>query len=98
MNRTAWKFHAAARLAAVAALLLLLVAVQARSAEPTVDQVKFFETKVRPLLAENCDKCQAEKKQKGHLRLDSLDAALKGGETGPAVVPGEVSKSLLVKA
>src|SRR4051794_21430992 len=96
MNRTAWKFQAVARLAAMGALLL--AAIQVRAAEPTADQAKFFETKVRPLLAENCYKCHAEKKQKGHLRLDSLQAALKGGETGPAIVPGDVSKSLLVKA
>jgi hypothetical protein len=70
----------------------------AHAADPTPEQLKFFETKVRPLLLENCTKCHGDKKQKGHLRLDSLDAALKGGDTAPALVPGDPAKSLLVKA
>ena len=49
----------------------------------------FFEQNVRPLLAENCYSCHGEKKQKGGLRLDSLEAILKGGESGPAVVAGK---------
>ena len=59
---------------------------------------KFFEQNVRPLLAENCYSCHAAKKQKGGLRLDSLEAILKGGESGPAVVPGKPEESLLVSA
>jgi hypothetical protein len=66
--------------------------------EPTPEQAKFFEQKVRPLLVENCFSCHAEKKQKGRLRLDSIEAAVKGGSTGPAVVPGNPAKSLLVTA
>ncbi len=59
---------------------------------------QFFEQNVRPLLAENCYSCHSDKKQKGHLRLDSLEAILKGGESGPAVVPGNPDLSLLVEA
>ena len=59
---------------------------------------QFFEQKVRPLLAENCYSCHGAKKQKGGLRLDSLEAILKGGESGPAVVPGKPEESLLVEA
>ncbi len=59
---------------------------------------QYFEQKVRPLLAENCYSCHGGKKQKGGLRLDSLEAILKGGETGPAVVPGKPDESLLVEA
>ena len=58
----------------------------------------FFEQNVRPLLAENCYSCHGDKKQKGGLRLDSLEAILKGGESGPAVVPGKPDESLLVEA
>ena len=53
------------------------------------DREKFFEQNVRPLLAEKCYSCHGEKKQKGGLRLDSIEAILKGGESGPAVVPGK---------
>src|SRR3954447_11486522 len=61
-------------------------------------QVTFFETEVRPLLAENCFKCHGPDKQKGGLRLDSRAAALEGGDSGPAVVPGHGDESLLVEA
>ena len=59
---------------------------------------KFFEQNVRPLLAEKCYSCHATKKQKGGLRLDSIEAILKGGASGPAVVPGKPEESLLVFA
>ncbi|HEX3448518.1 MAG TPA: c-type cytochrome domain-containing protein, partial [Isosphaeraceae bacterium] len=58
----------------------------------------FFEQSVRPLLAENCYSCHGDKKQKGGLRLDSLEAILHGGESGPAVVPGKPTESLIVEA
>jgi hypothetical protein len=60
----------------------------------------FFESKVRPLLAEHCYKCHSSqaKSLKGGLRLDNVIDIRKGGDTGPAVVPGDVEASLLVKA
>ena len=71
----------------VAMLSMLLVggmpAPSARAAELGPEQVKFFETHVRPLLVENCFSCHAEKKQKGGLRLDSRADLLKGGKNGP---------------
>ena len=66
--------------------------------EPTPEQVRFFETQVRPTLVENCFKCHGPEKQKGHLRLDSRAAVLAGGETGPAVIPGNLEESLLITA
>jgi Protein of unknown function (DUF1549)/Protein of unknown function (DUF1553)/Planctomycete cytochrome C len=59
---------------------------------------RFFEQSVRPLLVENCYSCHSAKKQKGGLRLDSLEAILAGGDSGPAVVPGKPGESLLVEA
>ena len=62
---------------------------------------EFFENKIRPVLVEQCLKCHAEgegRKLKGGLRLDTRAALLKGGESGPAIVPGDPDKSLLVKA
>jgi hypothetical protein len=60
----------------------------------------FFEAKIRPVLAQHCYKCHsaALKKPKGQLVLDSREALRKGGETGPAVVPGRPGDSLLLKA
>ena len=62
------------------------------------EQLRFFETSIRPLLVEKCQACHGPDKQWGTLRLDSRDAVLKGGETGPAIVPGKPDESLIVKA
>ena len=49
---------------------------------------EFFESKVRPVLASNCYDCHSDE-QFGGLRLDSREALLKGGTSGPAIVPGD---------
>ena len=54
----------------------------------TIREVEFFESRIRPLLVDNCFDCHTDD-EKGGLRLDSRDALLKGGETGPAIVPGD---------
>jgi hypothetical protein len=58
---------------------------------------EFFETKVRPILATQCYACHSTTSM-GGLRMDSRAALLKGGATGPALVPGEPEKSLLIRA
>ncbi|HEY2148627.1 MAG TPA: DUF1549 domain-containing protein, partial [Pirellulales bacterium] len=67
-------------------------------APPSAEQLRFFETKIRPLLSGNCFKCHGEAKQEENLRLDSRAAALAGGDRGPAVAPGKPDESLLIKA
>ena len=57
----------------------------------------FFESKIRPVFANNCYNCHGNS-QLGGLRLDSRDGMLKGGKTGPAIVPGDAEKSLLIRA
>ena len=76
------------------------LAMTARAAELTRAQSEFFENKVRPVLVNSCYKCHSTKseKVKGGLLLDSREALLKGGETGPAIVPGNPEKSLLITA
>lgn len=61
-------------------------------------QIEFFETKIRPVLAENCYSCHNDKKQKGALRVDSKVLLLKGGDSGPALIEKDPDKSLLIKA
>jgi cytochrome c553 len=75
--------------------LLSLVALSA--AAPPEDE-RFFETKVRPVLAEKCVSCHGDKKQKGGLRLDTRAGALAGGDGGPVAVAGKPADSPLVKA
>ncbi|MDB6032540.1 MAG: Protein of unknown function (DUF1553)/Protein of unknown function (DUF1549)/Planctomycete [Verrucomicrobiales bacterium] len=62
--------------------------------------VEFFEKKIRPVLVEHCYDCHSAeaKKVKGGLLLDTREGSLKGGDNGPALVPGNPDKSLLVKA
>jgi hypothetical protein len=86
------------RTPAVVALLLLPAAAPA---DPTPERAEFFEKKVRPVLAEHCHKCHSEqsaKGPKGGLRLDGRTPLLKGGDGGPAVVPGDPAKSKLIEA
>ena len=87
------------RLSAVGLALLLLPAA-ARAGDLSPDQLKFFETKIRPVLAKSCYKCHslAEGKSKGELTLDTKAGWMKGGESGPALVPGNPDESLLIKA
>ena len=72
----------------------------ASAAEPTRAQLDFFEGKIRPIFAENCYKCHSPEKGKvkGGLELDWRDGLLKGGDSGPAIIPGDPEKSLLIKA
>jgi hypothetical protein len=65
---------------------------------PRADGRAFFETKVRPVLAGACFKCHGGEKVRGGLRIDSRAALLRGGDHGPAVVPGDPDNSLLIQA
>ncbi len=61
--------------------------------------VAFFEKKVRPVLVNNCYNCHsANTNAKGGLRVDDRNGLLQGGSSGPAVVPGQPEKSLLLQA
>ena len=68
------------------------------SAADEQETAKFFETEVRPLLANHCFECHGEKKQKGGLRADHIGYLKTGGDTGPALVPGEPEKSPMIEA
>ena len=66
---------------------------------PAAD-IEFFEKQVRPILARRCFECHgpAVEEPKGGLRLASRAAVLRGGDTGPAIVPAGPDKSLLIDA
>src|SRR5260221_2014509 len=64
-------------------------------ARPSPQQVEFFEANIRPVLIDTCGECHTDDEE-GDLRTDSRAALLKGGETGPAIVPGDPDKSLLI--
>ena len=61
------------------------------------EEVEFFEKRIRPLLIEHCQECHGADKQKGSLRLDHQAGWKKGGDSGPALIPGKAAESLLWK-
>ena len=65
---------------------------------PAQKQGVTYAQDIRPLFESSCFRCHGEEKQKGDLRLDSLEAVLKGGEDGEVVKPGKSSESSLVVA
>jgi hypothetical protein len=67
-------------------------------ATPALRSDDFFETKVRPVLAERCFKCHGEKQQKGGIRLDGPEGFRTSDGSGPIVVPGKPNESRLIKA
>src|SRR4051812_4162346 len=78
----------------------LLFCAQNLRAEADPGGIEFFEKKVRPILVEHCYECHSAdaKKVKGGLLLDTRDGTLKGGDNGPAILPGNPDKSLMIKA
>jgi hypothetical protein len=72
-------------------------------ASPTPEQIAFFETKIRPVLAQHCYQCHSAEalragKLKASLLVDSRAGMAKGGESGAAVVPKNKEESLLLAA
>jgi len=81
-------------------VLLATTWLRAAAAAPTAEQVEVFESRIRPIFADHCYQCHSEKaeKLKGELRLDSPAAILKGGKSGPIIIPNEPDASLLIGA
>jgi hypothetical protein len=89
------------------AAVCLFIASSKSSAQPadqpaefSTAELEFFEREVRPLLAANCYECHSVKatKLQGSLLLDSRATAMRGGDSGPAVVPKNLDESLLIEA
>src|SRR5262249_22477826 len=90
--------------APITALLLIIVSagtLRAAETPPTPAQIEFFESKIRPVLVNECYRCHSAgaEKLKGKLYLDSRAGLLKGGEYDqPAIVPGNLDDSSLIRA
>ncbi len=88
------------------ALTLLLLAIfhnGVNANSPSSDQIEFFETKIRPLLANNCFACHSQKaksngKLKAGLFLDSYNGLINGGDSGSIISPGKPDQSRIVEA
>ncbi len=68
------------------------------SEKPSAAELEFFEKSVRPLLIEHCYECHSADEADGGLALDSRGGARQGGDSGPAIIPGDPDKSLLIDA
>ena len=82
----------------VALLLVTWFVATVAAAEPTKEDLAFFENRIRPLLVEHCQKCHGAKKQESGLRLDHREMMLAGGDRGAAVDLKDAGASLLLKA
>jgi hypothetical protein len=71
----------------------------AQAADKEKDGFEFFEARIRPLLIEHCYECHSVEagKAKGGLLLDSREGWMKGGDSGPAIVPGRPDDSLVIR-
>ncbi len=77
-------------------LALALVIGPLALAQTPADPVEFYKTRIQPLLASKCYACHTQSAL-GGLRLDSRQSLVKGGNSGPAIVPGRPADSLLIQ-
>ena len=82
----------------IATAVLWLAAAQLAVAQSSLEERRFFEENVRPLLAKHCLGCHNNQARMSGLSLESRESALLGGGRGSAVVPGEPARSLLIQA
>ena len=78
----------------------LVISLPITKADDVEEQTRFFESKIRPVLVEHCYKCHSANSEKveGGLLLDTAAGSRAGGESGPAVVPGNPDESLMLGA
>ena len=79
-------------------LLLIVCCSLCPSANADEAADALFENSIRPVLVETCFRCHGDAKVSGMLRVDSREALLTGGDSGPAIVPGKPEESLLIRA
>ena len=84
----------------IGSILFLCSTLGIRGAATTIppEQIQFFEQHIRPFLANDCYECHGAKRQKGGLRVDFRDGLLKGGDSGPALVPDSFGRSFGILA
>jgi len=98
--KTACQGLAACALSLCGSVLLEAADTAAPHTRFTPAQLDFYQQQVLPILTDNCYKCHSHEadKIKANFVLDSREGLLEGGESGPAIVPGDPDKSLLMKA
>src|ERR1035438_8728276 len=94
-------------LACVGTAFAISLAIVQAAEKPTVDLSKIppasdktgvtYATDIKPIFEKSCVKCHSAEKPKAKLRLDGLETALKGGEDGKVILPGDGAGSMLVQ-
>lgn len=84
-------------------LLITIAPTLVSASETDAQKLEFFETKIRPVLVRECYSCHSQEAQtndklRGSLLLDTREGSALGGDSGPAVVPGDAEKSLILSA
>lgn len=79
------------------ALLAVVVCTVSAMAQDSAQKLAFFESRIRPLLVERCYSCHGADTAEAGLRLDVRSGWERGGQRGPAIVPGDPSVSLLMR-
>src|SRR5881398_2563710 len=85
------------RFLSILCLPVFATATAADLPSPAPQQVDFAK-EIQPIFAGHCYDCHGPDKQEAQFRLDLKEVALKGGELGPAIVPGKSAESLLIQA
>ncbi len=87
-------------LLSIAAVFVVSAGNSGAAADPTARELDFFEKKIRPVLVKHCYECHSAESEElgGKLLLDTRAGSRKGGESGHAVVPGDIKESLLINA
>src|SRR5580658_6839164 len=83
--------------AAVAASGEGLTAEQVKALPPPASHRVDFKTEVQPIFEASCIRCHGRGRDRGGLKIDSRRSLLKGGDTGPAAVPGDSTNSFIIK-
>ena len=79
------------------AVLAKITPEQARGLPPPAGHKIHFAQEIKPILESSCIKCHGRGRTKGDFSIESRDALLKGGESGPALVPGKSAESHLIE-
>src|SRR5687768_13329031 len=79
------------------AILVLTTGLAMATCQAQAQEKVDFEKQIHPIFQKSCVECHGPDKQKAKLRLDSRETALKGGSSGPAIVPGKADESEVYK-
>ena len=79
-------------------IAVALIALAAAAAADSKEDREFFERRIGPILRDSCLKCHGGERTRNSLDVSTRQDLLRGGDAGPAIIPGDPDRSLLIKA